>query len=297
MIAYMFPGQGSQFPGMGQELFVKYAEHVDQANNVLGYSIADLCIRDQERRLNRTRFTQPAIFFVSCLYYLERKRRNALPDLVLGHSLGLYSALFAAAVFDLQTGLEIVARRGALMEAASDGAMLAVISKDPEALTSFLAEYGHDIDIANYNSPSQAVLSCMIDRVEVISRDLERAGFKTVRLPVSGPFHSRYMEPARVEFMKYLLEREFQDPSCMVVSTTSGSPITADYLLEELCFQLVRPVRWAQTIKYLAERIPDITFQEIGPSRVLSRLTTETLAAASQSLGTGTEPARKSFPA
>lgn len=273
MLAYMFPGQGSQFRGMGKDLFERYPEQCRLARDVLGYPIEDLCCDDKNDTLNRTSYTQPAVFFVSCLAYLAKRAEvDVAPDFVLGHSVGLYAALFAAGVIDLRSGLEIVARRGRLMEESSAGAMLAVIGDNLSAIPDLLIKHGHyDIDMANHNSPEQTVVSGPSESIEAASRDLQQEGFRCIRLAVSGPFHSRYMDAARVAFLRYLIGKAFQKPSVAVISTTSGCKVTLEYLLEELSFQLIRPVRWLHTVRYLSRCYPSLTFEEVGPGRVLSQ--------------------------
>ena len=271
---YMFPGQGSQRRGMGKTLFPMFPELCQIAEDTLGYSIEELCLKDPNKQLNRTDFTQPALFFVSCLEFLRLKAEGQpQPDFVLGHSLGLYPALFAAEVFDLKTGLEIVALRGKLMEAASDGKMLAVIGEGVDKLPQYLVQFdATNIDIANLNTPTQAVLSGKAESIEQIKIVLEAMDFRCVMLSVSGPFHSRYMESARTEFSRFLMDIELSKPTIPVVSTTTGEILNEHFLFEEMSFQLTKPVRWLQTISNLATKYPGIQFREVGPNKILQRL-------------------------
>jgi malonyl CoA-acyl carrier protein transacylase len=271
-LACMFPGQASHLPGMGRELFPRYPQECAIADATLGYPIVELCA--DGARLADTACAQPAIFFVSCLAYLERRRDPAFaPTLFLGHSLGLYAALYAAGCFDLENGIAIVAERGRLMSRVSGGAMLAVIGDDARDPNSVLIEHdAHDIDVANYNSPTQIVLSGRTERISAIAPVLEARGNRCIRLGVSGAFHSRYMEPARQAFVEFLAKQTLRHPVATVVSSTSGERIHGEYLIEELGFQLTKPVRWMQTVVALRERHPDIVFEEVGPGRVLTGL-------------------------
>lgn len=279
MLIGMFPGQGSQFPGMGGELLARYPRQCKQADDILGYSIAALCAGDDPRRMASTAFTQPAIFFVSCLAWLERNAGGAvMPSLLIGHSLGLYAALFAAQCFDLETGLRLVAKRGELMAAVEGGAMAAVMGDAVEHLPELLLEHQfHGLDIANYNSPQQAVISGKAEEIEAACKALVSHDLRCVRLPVSGAFHSRYMEPARLRYVAFLQHQALGCPGGQVISSTSGERLGAAHLLEEMSLQLVRPVRWAQSIAALRARNGEITFEEIGPGQVLTRLDAQQL--------------------
>ncbi|GHI04298.1 ACP S-malonyltransferase [Streptomyces cellostaticus] len=275
----MFPGQGSQRLGMGEEVFDAYPRLCDRADEIVGYSLRELCLKDPHGLLNETSYTQQAIYFVSCLMYLAYAEEYGDEPVrcVTGHSLGLYPALFAAGVFDLFEGLEIVSKRGALMQEARDGAMVAVLGPQANDIDEHLVQLEFfDVDVANYNRWDQVVLSAAKPRLDELVPRLEEIGHRCVWLPVSGAFHSRHMEPARREFARFLREREFAPPTKTVVSTTSGRTLGAQHLLEEMVFQLVKPVRWWQTVTYLA-RTGHKTFEEIGPGRVLTKLSAEIL--------------------
>ncbi|MER6998732.1 ACP S-malonyltransferase [Streptomyces sp. NPDC000410] len=275
----MFPGQGSQRLGMGQEVFDAYPRLCDRADEIVGHSLRELCLKDPDGLLNETAYTQQAIYFVSCLMYLAYAEEHGDEQVrcVTGHSLGLYPALFAAKVFDLFEGLEIVAKRGALMQEARGGAMVAVLGPQADDIDDHLVQLEFfDVDVANYNSPDQVVLSAAKPRLEELVPRLEELGHRCVWLPVSGAFHSRHMEPARCEFARFLRDRQFAPPAKAVVSTTSGRTLGAGHLLEEMVFQLVKPVRWRQTVTYLA-RTGHKTFEEVGPGRVLTKLSAEIL--------------------
>lgn len=161
MTTWVFPGQGSQYPGMGKGLFDELKELVSQADGVLGYSIAELCLLDPNGKLKQTEYTQPAIYTVNALHYFKRLMETGKqPDFVAGHSLGEYNALLAAGAFDFATGLQLVQRRARLMSKASGGAMAAILQIPAEEIAEMLAKAGLvGIDIANYNTPSQTVIS------------------------------------------------------------------------------------------------------------------------------------------
>ncbi|HET9379296.1 MAG TPA: ACP S-malonyltransferase [Streptomyces sp.] len=275
----MFPGQGSQHLGMGRDVFDAYPALCARADDVVGYSIRDLCLKDPEGKLGETARTQQALYFVSCLMYLARVERQGARHVrcVVGHSLGLYPALFAAGVFDLFEGLRIVSRRGALMQEVRGGAMVAVIGPQAGTIHEQLVRLDcFDVDVANYNSPEQVVLSGTASRLAELAPRLEGAGHRCVPLPVGGAFHSRHMEPCRRAFAGFLRDREFAAPGMPVVSSTSGRVLDPGHLLEEMVFQLVKPVRWWQTLTHLA-RTGHRSFSEVGPGTVLTKLSTSVL--------------------
>ena len=274
MLACMFPGQGSQHADMGREWFPSHPALCATARKTLGYSIESVCLGDGPEKLNSTEYTQPAIYFVSCLAFLERRKQGDFdPDLYLGHSLGLYACLFAAGVFDLATGLRLVAERGRLMATMTGGAMMAVLGDAMSQVPAILLDHGlQDVDIANYNGPRQAVISGRAESIMAAGQVLERVGYTCARLPVSGAFHSRQMEPARLRFVQVLQRETFRPPTAAVVSTTDGRCLTGTHLIEELGFQLTKPVRWMQTVKMLQGRHAGLRFQEVGPGQVLTRL-------------------------
>ncbi|MGL4487460.1 MAG: ACP S-malonyltransferase [Yersinia sp. (in: enterobacteria)] len=273
----MFPGQGSQHSGMGKDLFSRNNPLCQQADDVLGYSISRLCLEDPEGNLNKTMYTQPALYFVSCLMYLEHvERAGDRYDFLIGHSLGLFPALFAAGVFDLMTGLEIVAKRGELMQSIIGGAMMAVIGEQTCRIDEKLVSNGFfDVDIANYNSPDQVVLSGKAERITQLMPLLDNEGYQYVPLPVNGAFHSRYMEPCRLQFVDFLMTQSLATPCKKVISSTSGEVLGAEHLLEEIGFQLVKPVRWSQTLQRLLRDYPQAEFRELGPGKVLTNLQTK----------------------
>lgn len=275
MIAYLFPGQGSQHVGMGKDLFASYPLETAAASAILGYSIEDLCLRDTPPgALQNTAFTQPALYVVSALAYQKKVRdRGGPPDFAAGHSLGEYTALFAAGVFDFQTGLRLVQKRGSIMARVSGGAMAAVIGLAPERITAALAANALDsVDLANLNSPDQIVISGLkadLDRAQPV---LERAGARAViPLKVSGAFHSRYMASARREFEDFLQSCTFSAPRFPVISNVEARPYTGTDVKRLLAEQITRPVRWTETIQFLLGQ-PAIAFEEVGPGVVLTGL-------------------------
>lgn len=275
MKAYMFPGQGAQFRGMGSDLFAKYPDLTRTANAILGYSLEVLCRDDAEQKLADTRYTQPALFVVSVLSYLEHLRSDpSPPDFVLGHSLGEYTALFASGVFDFATGLRIIQRRSELMALFASGGMMAVLGQGRSEIAAVLsAEKLDDIDIANYNGPAQHVLAGPQPELERARAALVAEGYRCVSLSVSGPFHSRHMRVARERFA-YSLERylpTFKSPTVPVIANIDARPYAMTDLFERLTGQIDRPVRWDESIRYLTRK--GVThFVELGPGEILSRL-------------------------
>lgn len=272
-LAIAFPGQGSQFPGMGLELLPRFGEMTEVAESLLGLRLAEL-LQDADR-LADTAFTQPAVFIVSAMSFEAMRQDHDIgrPDLMLGHSLGLFGAIHASGRLGFADTLKLVIERGQLMKAAGDGAMLAVLGIDARALEMLLLELGLDsLDIANVNGPEQTVLSGPSQAIERAVQDLQQHGLRAVPLNVSGAFHSRYMETARVALSRYVEHITFSPGSCPLISTTHGGPVPDTHLLEEIVFQLTSPVRWLQTVQVLRQRYPLLDFVEPGPGQVLTRL-------------------------
>src|SRR5262245_32726346 len=271
---YVFPGQGSQKRGMGGELFQEFAQQPAQANAILHDSIEELCGPDPREELNRTEFTQPALFVVSALSYLKRlQTASSPPDFVAGHSLGEYNALFAAGVIDFETGVRLVQKRGALMSRARGGSMAAVLGLTAAQVNKVLEDDGlKDIDIANLNAPQQTVISGPAEGMQAAKVAFEQAGArKFVPLQVSGAFHSRHMAAARAEFEKFLTTFQFEPAKIAVLSNVQARPYQPAEVVHNLAAQISSPVRWVETIEFLL-RQPNPEFEEIGPGTVLTGL-------------------------
>lgn len=276
MLAYVFPGQGSQVVGMGKDLFDEFKEYVDAADEILGYSIKELCLEDPNGVLGLTQYTQPALYVVNALTYLkEVKTTGVKPDFVAGHSLGEYDALFAAGVFDFETGLKLVQKRGELMSQAKGGGMAAVLGLKEEEIRKVLKEKNlSSIDIANLNSPSQTVISGLKEDIEAAQTIFEEAGaLRYVVLKVSGAFHSRYMKEAQEKFGEFLNQFEFKKPEITVISNLYARPYKAKNLRETLLGQITSSVRWTETIRYIWGKDENVDIVQIGPGNVLKGLT------------------------
>jgi len=273
-MVFMFPGQGSQSLGMGTGLFDRYPDLVAEADAVLGYSIKELCLKDPDDKLKRTDYTQPALYIVDCLSCLAKIEDEKIkPDFVIGHSLGEYAALYAAGAFDFSTGLKLVQKRGALMNAATGGGMAAILGMTGDAVASALAGLGAgSIDVANLNSPGQTVISGPKADIEAYAPQLKDKGARrVVILPVSGAFHSRYMKPAADEFAAFLAGFSFNKLKIPCIANCSAQPYTDDSIASNLVKQITSSVRWVETVKGLREKGAD-TFIEIGPGTVLAGL-------------------------
>lgn len=280
MIAFMFPGQGSQKRGMGQGLFDTMPEYLAverEVDALLGYSLRTLCLEDPDKRLKETQFTQPALFIVNALHHYKALNEGLRPDYLVGHSLGEYNALLAAGVFDLLTGLRLVKKRGELMAAAKDGGMAAIIGlaagRIDEVLTANRLE---TIDVANFNSPAQVVISGPVADIKRAGPAFEAAGARLfMPLPVSAAFHSRYVADAARAFADFLAPMSFSAPRWPVISNVTGqlyekgdpSAITKSMLVKQIC----SPVQWTRSIEgLLASGVHD--FREIGPGNTLTKL-------------------------
>ncbi|STY29551.1 malonyl CoA-ACP transacylase [Legionella wadsworthii] len=272
MTTYMFPGQGSQAKGMGIELFSHFPDQIKRADEILGYSIKELCLEDPSQLLNNTEYTQPALYIIEALSFLARAAEEPLPQYLIGHSLGEYAALFSAGVFDFETGLKLVQKRGELMAQASGGGMLAVINL-PEERIKFLLNHNNldSVDFANFNSPKQIVLSGLAEDIAKANEILAQEALMCVPLKVSGAFHSRYMQSAADEFAKFITPFEFSPFKLCVLANVTGEPYAANSVKENLVKQITHPVRWTESIRYLKNKGENV-FIEVGPGNVLSRL-------------------------
>jgi malonyl CoA-acyl carrier protein transacylase len=259
---------------MGEELFDRFPAQVAIANAELGYSVPDLCLRDPSNQLNQTLFTQPALFVVNVLSFLNHLfETGKLPRFVAGHSLGEYNALFAAGVFDFQTGVRLVKQRANLMARASGGGMAAVVGLTADQIRQALTAAGlNSIDLANLNSPSQTVISGPEKDLQSSQILLEKAGAQLFkRLPVSAAFHSRYMAEAEYHFGAFLQPFAFAEPRIPVVSNVTARLHDPSQIKQMLTRQITQPVRWSESIQWLLQQ-PDPEFLELGPGNVLTGL-------------------------
>ncbi|XKK15651.1 ACP S-malonyltransferase [Bacillus sp. CB28A.1] len=274
MKAFVFPGQGSQHIGMGAFLFDKYQKITEKADDILGYSIKTLCLEDPRQQLNKTQYTQPALYVVNALHYLnEIEESGKQPDFVAGHSLGEYNALFAAGAFNFETGLKLVQKRGELMSKARDGGMAAIIGLDSEKIESILMMSNlNSIQIANYNSPSQIVISGLKKEILMAEKLFKGSSAKMyIPLKVSGAFHSNLMNEAKKVFETYLDNFEFNDLNIPVIANIDARPYKLNKIKENLSNQITHSVSWTDSIRYLMN-MDSIEIQEIGPGNVLTKL-------------------------
>ncbi len=248
MTVLVFPGQGCQYDGMGADLFDRYPDHVEKASEVLGYCIRTLCLSN-DSRLHQTQFTQPALFFVNALAFLDQNRQ---PDYLLGHSVGEYNALHAAGAISLDDALRLVQRRGELMQSMSEGSMAAVLGLEVDAIEEILIE---GVEIANHNTPTQIVVSGRQEAMDVFEPMALKAGAKRfVRLQVSGAFHSSLMQGAAQDFEKSLQSVSFHDPQVPVVANVSARPYVSSEILKGLVSQIGHRVRWVESIEWLLSK-------------------------------------------
>ncbi len=274
MTTYLFPGQGSQTKGMGHTLFTEFRELTAKADAILGYSLQTLCHDDPQQQLNHTQFTQPALYTINALSYLKKTQETGLkPTYVAGHSLGEYNALFAADVFDFETGLKLVKRRGELMSQAMGGAMAAVVGLKADVIKSLLIQHDlMNVAIANHNSHTQIVISGQKFDIDRVCAILEQAGAAMViPLKVSGAFHSPYMRAAQEQFEQYLKEFQFSLPSIPVIANWTAKPYQGSEIQQNLAQQITQPVRWTESIEHLLTQ-GETEFEEIGPGIVLTGL-------------------------
>jgi malonyl CoA-acyl carrier protein transacylase len=274
----MFPGQGSQSRGMGEDLFDRFSEITEKASEILGFSVKELCLEDPRRELNKTQFTQPALYVVNALsYYKKLEDDPKEPDYVAGHSLGEFNALLAAGCYDFEVGLKLVKVRGELMSQAPRGAMAAILNATKEQIESILEKNGlRNIDLANYNTPSQIVISGSVEEIGKAQNFFQDDGMLYYPLNTSGAFHSRFMQPVKEKFSAYLKEFKFSNLKIPVIANVSAKPYRNEDVVKNLSDQLASCVRWSDSIQYLigleASSGQSMEFEQIGSGDVLTKL-------------------------
>ena len=278
--AYVFPGQGAQFSGMGKDLYDNSSqarEMFEQANDILGFRITDIMFSGTAEELRQTRVTQPAIFLHSViLAKVLGVGADIMPDAVAGHSLGEFSALVAAGALSFEDGLRLVTKRAEAMQSACEanpGTMAAIIGLDDEVIERVCDEIDGVVVAANYNCPGQLVISGASEAVREACEKLKAAGARrALPLPVGGAFHSPLMEPARQELEKAIAGARFNTPICPVYQNIDAEPQSDPEIIKRnLTAQLTAPVRWTQTArKMVADGVSKFT--ELGPGNVLQGL-------------------------
>ncbi len=281
MKAYVFPGQGAQFSGMGKDLYENSPiakEWFEKANNILGFNITNTMFTGTDEELKQTKITQPAIFLHSVI--LAKTLGDTMkPEMVAGHSLGEFSALVANKALSFEDGLKLVYTRALAMQKACDinpSTMAAVLNLDDKIIEEICAEVSKSGDVvvaANYNCPGQLVISGTINGVNIACEKLKAAGAKrALVLPVGGAFHSPLMEPARIELAAAINATNFNEPICPVYQNVTAKGVSnPEEIKKNLIAQLTGPVKWTQTVQQM---IADgaTSFTEVGPGKVLQGL-------------------------
>lgn len=282
--AYVFPGQGSQFPGMAKEIYdtnEKARQMMERANEILGFRITDIMFGGTAEDLKQTDVTQPAIFLHSVI--LAACLPEFKPDMVAGHSLGEFSALVAAGAMDFEEGLRLVAIRAQAMQKAcemTEGTMAAVLTLSTETIERICAETDGVVVAANYNCEGQVVISGEKAAVAAACAKMKEAGARrAMELPVGGAFHSPLMEPARAELAEGIVKAQIHAPICPVYQNVTAQPTTdPETIKANLLTQLTSPVRWTQSVVNMLADGAD-HFVEIGPGKVLQGLVSKTAKA------------------
>ncbi|MFC4722443.1 ACP S-malonyltransferase [Geojedonia litorea] len=278
MNAYIFPGQGAQFTGMGLDLYEqsKLAQELfEQANHILGFSITDIMFEGSAEDLKETKVTQPAIFLHSVI--LAKTLGNSFkPDMVAGHSLGEFSALVANGALTFENGLKLVSQRALAMQKACEikpSTMAAVLGLDDDVVERICKSTEGVVVAANYNCPGQLVISGEIDAINRACETLKEAGARrALVLPVGGAFHSPMMEPAREELAAAIENTTFNKPSCPIYQNVTASAVSDETSIKaNLISQLTAPVRWTQSVQQMIADGASL-FTEVGPGNVLQGL-------------------------
>ena len=275
--AYIFPGQGSQFPGMGKDLYDNTGEAnqlFNHANEILGFNISEIMFTGTAEELKQTKVTQPAIFLHSVI--LAKITEDFNPSMVAGHSLGEFSALVANKTLSFEDGLKLVSKRALAMQKACEinpSGMAAILGLDDEVVEKICEEIDEVVVPANYNCPGQLVISGTNQGIKVACEKMKTAGAKrALPLPVGGAFHSPLMEPAREELAEAIRNTYFSNPICPVYQNANALPSTdTEEIKTNLIAQLTSPVRWSQSVQKMVSDDAG-TFIECGPGKVLQGL-------------------------
>jgi [acyl-carrier-protein] S-malonyltransferase len=279
--AYVFPGQGSQFSGMGKDLYDNSPlakDLFEKANDILGYRLTDIMFDGSDEELRQTKVTQPAIFLHSVVL-AATLGDSFKPDMVAGHSLGEFSSLVANKTLSFEDGLQLVYKRAVAMQKACEinpSTMAAILNLDDRVVENICAEVsasGHVVVAANYNCPGQLVISGSIEGINIACEKMKAAGAKrALVLPVGGAFHSPLMEPAKVELERAIHSTKFNSPICPVYQNVTAAAVSnPEDIKKNLIAQLTAPVKWTQTV---IQMINDgaTSFTEVGPGKVLQGL-------------------------
>tara|TARA_B100001146_G_C16145289_1_gene418657 strand:+ start:412 stop:1296 length:885 start_codon:yes stop_codon:yes gene_type:complete len=278
MNAYIFPGQGAQFVGMGLDLYENHSEAqelFEKANEILGFSITDIMFEGTADDLKQTKVTQPAIFLHSVI--LSKVLGDSFkPDMVAGHSLGEFSALVANGTLNFEDGLKLVSQRALAMQKACEiqpSTMAAVLGLEDEVVEKICSEVEGIVVPANYNCPGQLVISGEVDAVNVACEKMKEAGARrALLLPVGGAFHSPLMEPAREELAAAIEATEFKTPSCPIYQNVTTTAVSdPNEIQKNLILQLTAPVKWTQSVQQMVKG-GATSFVEVGPGKVLQGL-------------------------
>lgn len=278
MNAYIFPGQGAQFVGMGLDLYEKYPlaqELFERANDILGFSITDMMFSGTPEDLKETKVTQPAIFLHSVILS-KVMGADFKPDMVAGHSLGEFSALVANGVLNFEDGLKLVSQRALAMQKACElqaSTMAAVLGLEDEIVEQICAATPGIVVAANYNCPGQLVISGEVAAIEIACKKMKASGARrALVLPVGGAFHSPLMEPAREELAAAIEETVFNVAKCPIYQNVSTSAVSdSEVIKKNLISQLTAPVKWTQSVQNMIKDGAN-HFTEVGPGRVLQGL-------------------------
>lgn len=285
-IAFIFPGQGSQYIGMGRDIFDNYPEAqriFEEADQVLGRCISSLCFQGPEDQLKDTRNSQPSILTTSVAVHKVLELEGIKPDFAAGHSLGEYSALVAAGAISFAEALRLINRRGQLMAEADplqQGTMAAVIGLEREILNDCLRSVNEEqagpVEAANYNSPGQIVVSGAKNGIEKLKALVAEKGGRFIPLQVSGAFHSTFMKKAADTFQDDLQKASWRELTVPVVANVTARPVTTPELVGSLYRQLYSPVQWEDSLQFMAGQGVQ-TYVEVGPGKVLSGLVKKTI--------------------
>ena len=277
MKAYIFPGQGSQFPGMAKDLYTNFPvakQIIDEADAILGFSLSSVMFEGTDEELKQTKVTQPAIYLHSIL--IAKLGKDFAPSMVAGHSLGEFSALVAAGGLSWQDGLRLVYKRALAMQEACEiepSTMAAVLGLPDATIEDICKAYGPSVVAANFNCPGQVVISGSVEGIEAVGAQLKEAGAKRVLpLPVGGAFHSPFMEPARVELAAAIEATEIVRPICPIFQNVNAKPSQDPAEIKaNLISQLTGAVRWTQSVEAMVAA-GATEFIECGPGKVLQGL-------------------------